>query len=499
MKRNFLLTVVLILGCLSLALADLELEYRQDTKLVRSELVGKIEYLSLSDLCQAIQGSWYWNPVNKKLTLTLEERQFKFTLFSPYIQVDQESYNLSYPVEFRQADLYAPVAPLLDILQSALAIQVEWKPGDRKISVKQRELDITSLKAIEKINGVLLEIFLNQPLTQYEFFAGEDKTLHLNFFSAKLNPDQLSNQSAGSAVEQVKAYQFPDNSSQISIRFRRTFNKIQIPELKDDPLRLRIALTDTTILTQNTNGAFGQENPSVNNPIDLIVIDPGHGGEDTGAKGPGGVMEKDIVLEISKKVAEKLRAAGFKVLLTREEDVFIPLGERTALANRKGADLFISIHANAAKRKQASGSETYFLSRAKNDEALAVAALENASLRFERPDFDLEGMEDLDFILLDMVQNEFLKESQDLAAKIQDGMEKHLTIPNRGVDQAGFFVLNKAYMPAVLVETAFISNANEAKLLQKESFQEKIAQAVTDAVIKFKQKYEKINDAGLEP
>ena len=499
MKKELSLTLILAMGWLSMARADLEVEYRQETRSVRSEMVGKIEYLSLSDFCQAIQGSWYWNPVNKKLVLTLEERQFKFTLFSPYIQVDQESYNLSYPVEFRQADLYAPVVPLLDILQSVLAIQIDWKPGEKKIKMKPRELDITALKATEKVNGVLLEVFLTQPLTQYELFAGEDNTLHLNFFSAKLNPDQLASQSISRAVEQVKAYQFPDNSCQISIKFKRAFNKIQSPELKDDPLRLRIALTDTTIAAQTKNGVFGQENTVANNPIDLIVIDPGHGGEDTGAKGPGGVMEKGVALEISKKVAEKLRLAGFKVILTRDQDVFIPLAERTALANRKGADLFISIHANAAKRKQASGSETYFLSRAKNDEARAVAALENASLKFERPDFDIEGMEDLDFILLDMVQNEFLKESQGLAAMIQDGMENHLAIPNRGVDQAGFFVLNKAYMPAVLVETAFISNANEARLLQKESFQEKIAQAVAEAVLKFKQKYEKINSAKLEP
>jgi N-acetylmuramoyl-L-alanine amidase len=240
---------------------------------------------------------------------------------------------------------------------------------------------------------------------------------------------------------------------------------------------------------------FKDQGENEENPIDLIVIDPGHGGEDTGAKGPGGVLEKEVTLQIAKKVAEALRDKGFQVVLTRDEDVFIPLGERTALANRKGADLFISIHANAAKRKQASGSETYFLSRAKNDEARAVATLENASLRFEKPDFDTEGGEDLDFILLDMVQNEYLKESQDLAALIQDNLEKHLPIPNRGVDQAGFYVLNKAYMPAVLVETAFISNANEAKLLKKDSFQDKIAQAITQAVGKFKDKYEKINRA----
>lgn len=411
------------------------------------------------------------------------------------MQVDQEIYNLSYPIEFRQGDIYAPLVTLKDILSNSLAFQIDWQPGDRKMRVQTRDLDITSIRASEKVNGVLLEIFLSQPL-QYEIFRTEDNWLHLNFFSAKLNPEQIEKQPVNPVVQDIKAYQF-ENSCQISLKIKRTFNKYQ-DEIKDDPLRLRISLTDTTLSPGSQSQIFGNQNKTENNPIDVIVLDPGHGGEDTGAKGPGGLLEKNVVLEIAKKASGLLTQRGFKVFLTREDDSFVPLAERTALANQKGADLFISIHANAAKRRQASGSETYFLSRAKNDEARAVAALENASLRFERPDSSLAGTEDLDFILLDMVQNEFLKESQNLAGLIQDKLEKDLPIPNRGVDQAGFFVLNKAYMPAVLVETAFITNPNEAKLLKKDSVQEKVALAIAEAVAQFKQKYERINSAPPE-
>ena len=492
MRTKLLFVLGLILSSVTLLQADVTVEYQKESRSVRTEKIDKIEYLSLSDLTQALQGSWYWNPVNKKLVLTLQDRQFKFSLFSPYFQIDAQTYNLTYPVEFRQGDLFAPLNTLLDILKNTLALETDWEPGDKKIKFETKELDITAVKATEKSNGVLLEIFLSRPL-QPEIFKTEDNWLVLSFYQAKLNPDQLQNQPLEPVVQQVRAYQL-ENNCQLSLKIKRPFNKFQ-DELKEDPLRLRISLTDTTISSPVPGQVFKGQGENEENPIDLIVIDPGHGGEDTGAKGPGGVLEKEVTLQIAKKVAEALRDKGFQVILTRDEDVFIPLGERTALANRKGADLFISIHANAAKRKQASGSETYFLSRAKNDEARAVATLENASLRFEKPDFDTEGGEDLDFILLDMVQNEYLKESQDLAALIQDNLEKHLPIPNRGVDQAGFYVLNKAYMPAVLVETAFISNANEAKLLKKDSFQDKIAQAITQAVGKFKDKYEKINRA----
>jgi len=480
-----------------LAYPDLTAEYKKENRSLRSEMIDRVEYVSLSDLSQILEGSWYWNSVNKKLVLTIQDRQFKFILFSPYIQVDQEIYNLTYPIEFKSGDLFAPLLTLTDILSSTLAVEVDWEPGDRKIKISPRELDIYSIRATEKVNGVLLEIFLAQPL-KYEIFRTEDNWLHLNFFSAKLNPEQIRNQPINPVVQEIKPYQFDDRSCQISLKIKRPFNKYQ-EEIKDDPLRLRISLTDTTLSPSVKGQVFGDRNAAENNPIDVIVLDPGHGGEDTGAKGPGGVLEKDVVLEISKKAAAWLRQDGFKVILTREEDVFIPLGERTALANQKGADLFISIHANAAKRKQASGSETYFLSQAKNDEARAVAALENASLRFERPEIEVESTDDLDFILLDLVQSEFLKESQNLAALIQDKLERHLPIPNRGVDQAGFFVLNKAYMPAVLVETAFISNSNEAKLLRKDSFQEKLARAIAEAVAQFKQKYEKINSVQAEP
>lgn len=487
MIKRFWWTVFFLAFLLNSGYAELSVDYKKETYKVRSYAIDKIEYISLSDLNTALGGSWYWNPVNKKVVLTIQDRQFKFSLFSPYLQVDQEVYNLTYPVEFKEADLCAPLVTLVEILNNSLAFKIDWNPGDKKIKISTQDLDITSVRATQKVNGVLLEVYLSRPLN-YELFTTADNWLHLNFFAAKLNPEQIESQDLGPLVQDIKAYQF-ENSCQVSFKLKRPFNKSQ-PELKDDPLRLRVSLIDTTIASQIRNPAFPEQKTIPGNPIDVIVLDPGHGGEDTGAKGPGGLLEKDVTLQMAKKVADLLREKGFKVILTREEDIFIPLGERTALANQKGADLFISIHANAAKRKNASGSETYFLARAKNDEARAVAALENASIRFERPDLDAEKLEDLDFILLDMVQNEFLRESQNLAALIQDGMEKHLPIPNRGVDQAGFFVLNKAYLPAVLVETAFISNPNEAKLLKKDSFQEKVAQAISDAVVQFKAKYE---------
>ncbi len=150
----------------------------------------------------------------------------------------------------------------------------------------------------------------------------------------------------------------------------------------------------------------------------------------------------------------------------------------------------MSIHANAAKRRAAAGTEIYFLAQAKNDEARAAEALENSAILFERPKGTPADTSELNFILMDMLQTEFLKESSDLAQIIHDRMKQRLDIPSRGVDQAGFFVLNKTYMPSVLVETAFISNPEEEKLLNKSTFRQKIAEAICQGILDFKNKYE---------
>ncbi|MCK4597770.1 N-acetylmuramoyl-L-alanine amidase, partial [bacterium] len=147
---------------------------------------------------------------------------------------------------------------------------------------------------------------------------------------------------------------------------------------------------------------------------------------------------------------------------------------------------------NASRKRSANGFETFFLAEAKNDAGRAAAILENSSLRFERPDFSVSGMSDLDFILYDMIQNEFHQESEYLAGIIQSELDNKLHTRNRRVNQAPFYVLNGAYMPAVLVEAAFISNAEEEALLKKRWFRQKIAESLYESVRAFKEKYERL-------
>ncbi len=222
-----------------------------------------------------------------------------------------------------------------------------------------------------------------------------------------------------------------------------------------------------------------------------IAIDPGHGGRDTGAIGPKGLQEKDVVLDIGLKLRRLIQERmGIRVVMTRTEDVFVPLEERTAIANRAKADFFISIHVNAAHRTRAQGFETYFLSREPSDSAARASAIrENLSVNLGglRP----KEEDALRAILWDMANTLYLKESSELAQILLDELDKILKVDNRGVKSAPFFVLMGAAMPAVLLEVAFISNPQEEKNLQAEGYKDRVAEALYAGIIRFKDRYER--------
>lgn len=227
--------------------------------------------------------------------------------------------------------------------------------------------------------------------------------------------------------------------------------------------------------------------PSV--PAFTIVVDPGHGGAETGAIGPGGLQEKDATLDIAKRLAATLpKALACRTVLTRDADVLIPLDDRASIANHEKADLFLSVHANSSRAASARGSETYYLSLEASDKiAQEVAREENqsgAAAAGSTP-AGTSANPALDFILWDLAQSAHLKEASELAEAIQTELNAVSDTANRGIKQAPFRVLVGATMPAVLVETAFISNPEEEKRLRSPEFQQAVADAVARAVARF--------------
>jgi N-acetylmuramoyl-L-alanine amidase len=211
-----------------------------------------------------------------------------------------------------------------------------------------------------------------------------------------------------------------------------------------------------------------------------VVIDPGHGGADLGARSPSGLLEKELTLAVARRLAKLLRAQGTEVVLTRTSDAFVALSERTEIANRSHATLFVSIHANSAPEREIAGSETYFLSlEASDDEAMRVAMTENDV--FKQEGTADESADVVGAILGDLIRTEHLRESSALAARIQ----RHLaSLPgqSRGVKQAPFVVLTGVNMPAALVEIGFITNPSEAARMGQRDRQDAIAKALAAAI-----------------
>jgi N-acetylmuramoyl-L-alanine amidase len=211
-----------------------------------------------------------------------------------------------------------------------------------------------------------------------------------------------------------------------------------------------------------------------------IVVDAGHGGKDPGAVGKSGTLEKDVTLQMAKALSKELtKQIGCEVILTRSGDVYLPLEERTAIANKVGADLFVSLHANANNNRKAYGIETYYLNFSKNDKAAAVAARENGT--------SIKQVSDLELILFDLMANAKINESSRLATVIQEGLvkgisKKYSNVRDLGVRQGPFYVLLGATMPSVLVETAFLSHPREEKRLKSSAYQKTAAKAIAAAI-----------------
>jgi len=214
-----------------------------------------------------------------------------------------------------------------------------------------------------------------------------------------------------------------------------------------------------------------------------IVLDPGHGGKDPGAIGSSGIAEKDVVLAVAKKLAQRLKTElGVQVVLTRNDDRFVPLEDRTALANNENADLFISLHVNASPNGEARGIETYYLDNTTDEAAIRLAARENGTSR--------RNISDLQFILSDMTQNMKLEDSITLAHRLQGaligGMSKvSAEVKDLGVKKALFHVLVGARMPSVLVEMLFITNRAEANMMSQESNQDTLVESLFEGIQKF--------------
>ncbi len=280
-------------------------------------------------------------------------------------------------------------------------------------------------------------------------------------------------------VNKIRIGQFDINTVRIVFDLKKSDYEFKIIQL-EDPFRIVIDIYSHGSTKSSKNS---EEKESKITLKRKVVIDPGHGGKDPGAIGPSGLKEKDVTLDIALKVREILKNdPSFEIILTRDKDIFIPLNERTEIANRVGADLFISIHANASPNSYAQGIETYILNWTDDEEAIRVAARENAiSIKKMK-----QLKDELGFMLASLEREAKRDSSVKLAGYVHNSMTgslKNSFLRNdNGVKQALFYVLVGAQMPSCLLEVSYISNSEEERLLSQESYRMQIAQSIVDGI-----------------
>ena len=443
--------MILLLSIFLLYPHKYEITCAEKSVVVEAERVELQDYIPLSSIAELIDLNYVLNNRTQRLTLTGGGHKAVLIANINIMGFDQNYENLPFGPVYINHDIYFPLGEVIDIIGSRF---------DRLIFIKE----IKEVPLIEKITTFTrgdttgLKFTWSKPIGYDVQFSLKNTVIEID---GKYQKKKLKKRGAITRIKLI-----PYN----------TYTRI---ELSLKGVNSYIQRDDEVLFYQRKR-----------TKIKLIVIDPGHGGIDPGAVGRTGLYEKDANLSIARYLRNYIRdSLKIKVIMTRNRDVYLSLKQRTNIANHHGADLFLSIHCNSTKKKRAQkrGIETYFLSEARTNEERAVAARENASLKFD----GIKPTDEVSFILYDLAQSSFLEESNRFAEYIQESAEKLLNIPSRGVKQAGFYVLRGAFMPAVLVECAFISNPREERLLRKKSFRKKVAYCIYRGIKNYIEDYER--------
>ena len=425
----------------------------------------------------------------RSLTLSVEGRDVTLYDKKSLASVGGDLRLLSSPVLVEDGRWLVPVDSLSRLLGPLLKKRVDFRPASRVLLVGN--VDIARILVKTSVSGdsvrVALESSQKVPFHVEQQAGRVVVTIPHDVVDVAYQQDRLT----GGIVDLIQYLGGKEHTFAFSLGQR--FQQLKAVE-EASPPRLVLDFQARPVAPGVAGPAPAPSAaPSPLAPIELggvrtVVIDPGHGGEEVGAKGPSGALEKDVTLAIARKLRAALaNSLGLQAFLTRDRDEEIALDERAAVANNYKADLFVSIHANASRSLGAKGSEVYFLTyQATDDESRRMAALEGGAFT---PGTPAPASGDLALILWDMAQAEHLEESSALASRIQEELADVTGSQGRGVKQAPFRVLVGAAMPAVLVEVAFISNAEEERLLVSDSYQSKVVAALVRGISRYQQQH----------
>jgi len=455
---------------------------------LKTILVESKVYCSTNDLSRILKCRLYHSGERGKTVLYIENQRVKFTGESAFVLVDDHVYQTPFPNVSMGTDIFVHSTGLFEILKSSVFPGLYHDIKNNTLEIDTKGFNIHGVEIDEKSNGTILYIKTRDKFPQGHLSAFKHKNgwFYVTVKDGVIDKNKIEKTFTRGNVRKVTADQLTE-SCQLAFKLRSEIGGhelYQTTEPSEIVVTLRAPVETSSRIRAIRDQWF----------LDTIVLDAGHGGKDGGTQGRMGTKEKDITLDITKRLGSLIeKNSRIKVIYTREEDVFIPLKKRTQMANEKKGKLFISIHANANPNKKVKGFETYLLRPGKNEDAIAVASRENSVINFEENQSQFyENLKGTNLIVATMAQTMYMKESEDLAALIQNEIGKKVNSKDRGVKQAGFYVLVGASMPNVLIETGFLSNRQEEKLLRKKSYRQKIAEGIFKAIILFKQSKEEI-------
>ncbi len=441
------------------------------------------DYISTSEYIQITHSTSRFYNDKKKMELSFNQSyNIILSQNSSFILINDKIYHLYLPVEYQNDDFLIPIHPFLNIINNIEKPIGFIDTSNEHLMIYAKDFNVNSLNVINKSNGTIIQINTKHKFNS-DIISGaitQGGWLNLTIPGGIIDSTAIVNSDLTSPVKRIRCLQY-DQSCQISFLIKNDIDEFEISSTNNYiNINLRTDTEKNTIKIKQMREQW---------LLDTIVIDAGHGGKDPGAIGIGGLQEKTVTLDVSKRLGNLLeKNLGVNVVYTREDDHFVGLKERSKIANDSGGKLFISIHANSAKdANKASGFETYLLRPGKWDDAVGTVQRENDVIKFEK---DKEQYQELSDILSQIAQNQYIKESEFLASEIQTQLDYVLNIKNRGVKQAGFYVLYGVGMPNVLIELGFLSNKKDVQLLRKARYRQKMAEAIFRSIVTFKEKYE---------
>lgn len=429
----------------------------------------------LAPMAEALGGKLTSDEAGESITLRLADKDVVIGPGNSIITVGDNIVSLSQPPSRGEGGLQVPVDFLKKTFGDVLGYSFEWRPEVARLAVARlgnRQMSVTAdVVHLQGMTTVVLQ-FPEEP--RYRVNREQPGLIAVEMLADRLTPP------APKPVQDPLVQGITIDPAQIRIQLAAGAQAESY--VLENPFRLVFDVHPTSTV-EMASPAQPVDRPGIH----TIVIDPGHGGGETGAIGPSGVPEKDLTLQLARELAGKLGRLGVQVVMTRSEDATLGLDTRTAIANQNKADLFVSIHLNSSLGSGAHGTETYFLSpQATDSRAARAAADENGGPADSGAAAPGAEQQDVDLILWDLAQSHHLAESQRFANMIQGELNEALQLKDRGVKQAPFRVLMGAMMPAVLVELGFLSNPDEEKKLQDAAYRGQLLDSLTRAIARYK-------------